>query len=54
MPLNDAADIGQTNASAFEIRRGVQALKNPEELVRILHVEPDAIVADEKDGLLCS
>src|SRR5262245_9293018 len=50
VPVDDAADIRQADTGAFKFAGAVQALEHPEELVRIAHVEPHAIVADEQDG----
>src|SRR4051812_24211809 len=48
MTVNDALDVGQTNAGAGKFRRGVEALESPEELACGGGVEPGAVVADEK------
>src|SRR6266850_5978121 len=49
MPGNDALDISQADADPFKFVRPVQTLKNAEELLRILHVEPDAVIAHDHD-----
>jgi len=49
--LNDALDNGQADAGAFEFIAAVQALKDTEQLVGILHVEAGAVVAHKYDGL---
>ena len=51
VPMDDAPDVGQANACAFEFRRAVEPLENPEEFARVLHVKADPVVPDEKDGL---
>src|ERR1700722_12117208 len=48
---NDALHRGQSNACALEIFGPMQPLKDSEQLILILHVEADAIVANEDDAL---
>src|SRR5579862_5648115 len=48
---DDALHRGQANARAFKLRGAVQPLEWLEELVRIGHVEPGAVVAHEEAGL---
>ena len=50
--VNNALHRGQTNARTFEILGPMQPLENAKEFVLVLHVEADAIVADEDDSLL--
>jgi hypothetical protein len=52
MALNDTVDIRQPYASALEFFGAVEALKDPEELVGISHVESDAVVANKEYGLV--
>src|SRR5947208_13979677 len=49
--MDNASHVGQADAGAFELFGGVKALKHAEELVRILPVEPDAVVPNEHDRL---
>src|SRR5205085_8251744 len=49
--LDDATHIGKSYPGALEIIAAVQPLKHAEQLVRIGHVEPDAVVADVEDTL---
>src|ERR1039458_2087090 len=44
---DDALHRGQAHAGAFKLNGSVQSLEDPEELVHILHVEADAVVAHE-------
>ena len=46
--FDDAADGGEADASAFKIGVAMQALKGAKEVCSVLHVEPDAIIADEE------
>src|ERR1700674_866074 len=50
--LDDALHDRQADAGAFEILRAMQPLKHAEKLVGILHVEADAVVANEEHLLL--
>ena len=43
--------IRESDAGAFELVRAMEPLKHAEQLVHILHVEADPIVANEHDGL---
>src|SRR5262245_4820064 len=52
VPLDDAADVGQADARALELARGVQPLEYAEQLGGVLHVEACAVVADGDDVLL--
>jgi len=47
MPLNNTADIGQPNAGALEFMGAVEPLKDAKELIDILHIEADAVIANE-------
>ena len=44
--MNDPLDVGKPDSGAFELVAAVQALENPEQLFRILHVEADTVVTD--------
>src|SRR3546814_3089099 len=46
MARDDTLDAGQADAGAGELGRCMQALEHAEQLVRIGHVEPGAVVAD--------
>src|SRR3546814_2388206 len=46
MARDDTLDAGQADAGAGELGRRMQALEHAEQLVRIGHVEPGAVVAD--------
>src|SRR5262245_56745594 len=48
---DDPLDRRQTDAGALELLGRVQALERGEQLVRIAHVEPRAVVAHEVRGL---
>ncbi len=48
MAADDAADIGQADAGAFELFDVVQALEHAEQLVHVAHVEAAAVVAHEE------
>src|SRR5439155_1129550 len=41
----------QAHARTFKLVRAVQTIEHLEELVRVRHVEPDAVVSDEVDSL---
>ena len=45
---DDAFDVGEADARAFEVLVVVEALKYPEQLVDILRIEAYTVVADEK------
>src|SRR4051812_9315998 len=47
MLVDDALDRRQADPSAFEFFPPVKALEHAEQLARVLHVESDAIIADE-------
>ena len=49
MTGDDAAYIGQADAGAFKLGRGMQALEDTEKLVGIFHVEARSVVADEEN-----
>ena len=49
MPANDATHGGEADARAFEFLGAVEPLKHAEQFVRVLHVEPDAIVPHEEN-----
>src|SRR6185436_18210009 len=44
MALHDALRVGEAYAGALELAFGMQALEDPEQLARVLHVEADTIV----------
>jgi hypothetical protein len=46
--MNDAPNGGETDPRALELGARVQALEDPEEPLRVAHVEADAVVADEQ------
>src|SRR5260370_4585778 len=50
MAGDNAPHVGQANAVAFKIRRRVQPLERAKEPVGVLHIEPNAVVADENHG----
>ena len=50
--VEDALNRGQTDTCAFVYVRGVQAAENAKQFVCVLHVETDAVVPNEIDGLL--
>ena len=47
MSVNNSSDIGQPDARPFEFIRAMESLKDPKELVRILHIESYSIVSHE-------
>ena len=49
VPVDDPPDGGQADAGAFELLGPMQPLKHAKQLVRVLHVEPDAVVPHEQD-----
>ncbi|OPY05716.1 MAG: hypothetical protein A4E61_00209 [Syntrophorhabdus sp. PtaB.Bin184] len=49
MAMDNACNCGKTDASALEVCSPVEPLEGTEELVRVPHVETDAVVADETD-----
>ena len=49
MAMDDAADIGQADPGPFKVLRRMEALKQAEQFVHVLHVETDAVVPDKKD-----
>ena len=51
MAGDHTANVREADASPFEISGAMEALKDPEQLVRIARVEADAIIAD-KDNVL--
>ena len=52
MALDDPPHEGEAHPRAFELVRPVQPAEHLEELVRIRHVEADAVVSDEVDSLV--
>src|SRR5215470_4300765 len=52
VPVNDSLHRRQPDPGAGEIGGGVEPLERPEELVRVRHVEADAVVADEEMPIL--
>ena len=51
MPVNDAPHIGEPDTGALKLGLRMQALEHTEQLIRILHVEPHAVVANAAHGL---
>src|SRR5437763_13091029 len=49
LAVDDAPHVGEADPVAFEIVRAVKPLEHAEQLVRVRHVEPDAVVAHEHD-----
>ena len=49
VPRNNAAHIGQANASPFKLVSAVQPLKDAEQFLGLPRIESDAIVAHEKN-----
>src|SRR5437667_5792942 len=49
MTKDNSPHIGQTNAGTLEISRSMESLKHAKQLVGITHIEPDAIIAHEKN-----
>ncbi len=45
--LNDALDVGQTDARALKLSLAVQALEDAEQLVGILRIKAGSVVANE-------
>src|SRR5262245_41436652 len=52
MPLNNAMDIGQPDARAFEFARPMETLEDAEKFIGVLHGEADAVVADIADDFV--
>ena len=50
MPMDDSAYVGEPDTGAFKLVVPMEALKNAEELVHILHVESYPIITDEHLG----
>src|SRR5438552_786939 len=50
--MNDAPDIGQTNAGAFKLVRTVEALEDAEQLVDVTHIKPDTVITDEESDFV--
>src|ERR1035441_4771291 len=51
VPVNDALNVRQADACAFELLLGVQALKHSEQLAGIPRIEAHPVVANENDPL---
>ena len=51
MPMDDALDRRQPDACAFEFTDAMEALERSEQFIDIGHIEPRAIVTDEKAAL---
>src|SRR5207237_10066424 len=51
MSLDDALHQGQADPRTFKLVRAVHTIEHLEELARVRHVEPDAVVSDEVDSL---
>src|SRR5690348_4604635 len=52
VPQENAMDVGQPDAGAFEFLFEVQALKDAEEFANVLHIKTYTIVADKDNELL--
>ena len=50
MASDDALHGRQSDTGAAELALGVQALEGTKELVNVVHVETDAVVAHEESG----
>src|SRR5262245_48057176 len=50
--MDDAPDVGEADADAFELIGRVQPLKDAEKFVGIFHVKSDAVVADKKGNFV--
>src|SRR5688572_4426514 len=48
MPLKDPVDDGKADSDTFELLARMQALKNAEESVCVVHIESNAVVPDVK------
>src|SRR3954463_5087537 len=44
--LNNAPDVGEADADAFKLGRGMQSLKDAEQFAGILHVKTNAVVSN--------
>jgi hypothetical protein len=49
MSSNDAAHVRQADASSLKLARLVQPLKDAKQFVGMMRIEPNTVVADEKD-----
>ena len=49
--MNDAAHVGEPDTGALEFVATVEPLEDAEQLVHVLHVEADAVVANEHHRL---
>src|SRR5207245_7398253 len=50
--VDDAPDVRQADPRALELLRAMETLEHAEELGGVLHVEADAVVADEDHDLV--
>src|SRR6185503_4386800 len=49
--MDDPPHVREPDTGAFEVVRAVEPLKDPEQLVRVLHVEADTIIPNEYDRI---
>ena len=49
MAFNDAADVSEADARAFEAFGVLEGVKDAEQLARLGHTEADPIISNEKD-----
>src|SRR3990170_3748102 len=54
VPVDDTLYGRQADPGSLELLLGVQSLKHPKELIGVLHVEPDPVIAHEVDRLIAS
>ena len=52
MAENNALNVGEANAGAFEFIVVVQSLENTKQFVRVLHIETDSIITHKNDVFL--
>src|SRR4051812_449709 len=50
--VNDSLNDGKAHPSAFKLFLGVKPLKDPKQLVIVLHVKAGAIICDVIDGVV--
>src|SRR6266576_4643343 len=51
MFTDNAVDGSETDPGAFEILGAMQPLENAEQLIRVLHIEANAVIAHEHGGI---
>ena len=54
MPVDDSPHSRESDSASLELICRMQSLERPEELLRVVHVEPDSIVANEINVLAWS